>query len=156
VRKSRTNIDEVLVSLVGCWLLLERRKSHKHLSQEPTGLWSHHNACPIFEGVSRRIFGARFCNNWIYIDEVLASVAAPCSSLSVEIVARMFLKNQLGFGASLTSAQYSMVYQDATFEPVSVTIGSILVKFLLMWLVVVCCFCCCCCCGVMKIIKLTT
>ena len=32
MRKNRTNIDEVLVYLVGCWLLLERRKSRKNLS----------------------------------------------------------------------------------------------------------------------------
>ena len=59
---------------------------------------------------------------------------------SVEKVTSTFLKNQPGFGANLASAPYSKVYQDASFEPVSVTIGSILMKFLLMWLLVVCCW----------------
>ena len=33
MRRNRTNIDEVVVYLVGCWLLLERRKSRKNLSR---------------------------------------------------------------------------------------------------------------------------
>ena len=59
---------------------------------------------------------------------------------SIEIVARIFLEKQPGFGAYLTPAPYSKVYQDATFEPVCVRIAPILMKFLLMWLVVGCCW----------------
>ena len=50
---------------------LERKKSDEHHTQEPTRLRSQHNNCPIFEGVSRRVFRACFRNNWIYIGEVI-------------------------------------------------------------------------------------
>ena len=58
---------------------------------------------------------------------------------SVEKLTRIFLENQLGFGANLTPVPYSKMYQDATFEPVCVRIAPILMKFLLVWLVVGCC-----------------
>jgi hypothetical protein len=53
---------------------------------------------------------------------------------------RIFLENQLGFGANLTSVQYSKVYQDATFEHMCVRVAPILMKFLFLWLVVGCCW----------------
>ena len=46
-----------------------------------------------------------------------------------EKVSRTFFKNQPGFGGNSTIIPYSTVYQDATFEPVIVTIGSILMYF---------------------------
>jgi hypothetical protein len=55
---------------------------------------------------------------------------------SDEIDPGIFLENQLGFEANLTPVPYSTVYQDATFEPMTITIASIFVKFLLIWLVV--------------------
>ena len=107
----------------------ESRKTDKHLSREPTRLRSQHNARLIFKGVSWRNFWACFCNNWTYIDEVLASGAGCCLLLGVEKVTSTSLRNQRGFEAKITPVSYSKVYHNATFEPVYVTIGSILVKF---------------------------
>ena len=68
-----TYIDEVLAFCGWLLFVVGGRKSHKHLSQEPTRLRSQNNASPIFQGVSWRNFWARLCNNWIYIGEVLDS-----------------------------------------------------------------------------------
>ena len=124
-----TYIDEVLAFCGWLLFVVGGRKSHKHLSQEPTRLRSQNNARFIFKDVSWRNFWACFCNNWIYIDEILASGAGCCLLLGVEKVTNTFLRNQRGFEAKITPVPYSKVYHDATFEPVYVTIGSILVKF---------------------------
>ena len=86
MRKNRTNIDEVLASLVGCWLLLERRNRRKNLSREPTRLRSQLDACPIFECSSRRNFGACVRKNRTNIDEVLVYLVGCCLVLFVVFV----------------------------------------------------------------------
>ena len=61
-------------------------------------------------------------------------------SFSIQKVTSTLLKNHPGLGANLTSVVYSRVYQDAAFGPIFITIPSILMKFLLLWLVVGCCW----------------
>jgi len=85
-----------------------------------------------FEPVSVTI-GPILMKFWLF-------VAGCCLLLGVEKVTSTSLRNQRGFEANLTPVSYSKMYHDATFEPVSVTIGSILMKFWLLGLVVVCCW----------------
>jgi hypothetical protein len=66
----------------------------------------------------------------MYIGEVLASVAAPISSWTGEKVTSIILNNQPGLGANIAPVPYSKVHQGASFEPISVSIECILVKFL--------------------------
>ena len=74
-----------------------------------------------FEPVSVTI-GPILMKFWLF-------VAGCCLLLGVEKVTSTSLRNQRGFEAKITPVSYSKVYHNATFEPVSVTIGSILVKF---------------------------
>ena len=100
-------------------------------SKQPTKLGSCQIDCPMFKPASRCFCSAFICHYWIDIDEVLASVAAPfSSSWNVKKVTCTILKNQPGFGANIAPVPYSKVYQGASFEPVSVTIGCIVVNFL--------------------------
>ena len=113
------------------WKPMKRQEQPNHHAQQPTKLGSCRIDCPMFKPASRCFCSAFICHYWIDIDEVLASVAAPfSSSWNVKKVTCTILKNQPGFGANIAPVPYSKVYQGASFEPVSVTIGCIVVNFL--------------------------
>ena len=88
--------------------------------------------CNLFVSSSNQHQGASFEPIFVTIGCILVESCFCCCSflqfLERKKVTSTILKNQPGFVANTTTVPYSKVYQGASSEPVSVTIGSILVK----------------------------